>query len=62
MWSIIKRKISKKYHKIKTTEEMGIIVQKEYELLTKADYLKCVDSMKKWVRLCIKAKGGLIKY
>jgi hypothetical protein len=41
---------------------MGIAVQKEWELLIEADYLKCVDSMKKQVRLCIKAKGGPIKY
>jgi transposase len=62
LWAIIKRRISKKHHRIKTAEEMGIAVQKEWELLTEKDYLKCVDSMRKRVRLCIKAKGGLIKY
>ena len=62
LWSIIKRRISKKRHIIKTAEEMGIAVQKEWDSLTEADYLSCVDSMQERVKRCLRAKGGHIKY
>jgi len=62
VWAIIKRRISKKHHKIKTAEDMAVAVQKEWEALTVKDYIKSIDSMRKRVRSCIKAKGGPIKY
>jgi DDE superfamily endonuclease len=62
LWSIIKRRISKKWHIIKTAEEMAAAVQKEWNSLMEADYLNCVDSMQKRVKQCYKAKGGHIKY
>ena len=62
LWSIIKRRISRKRYIIKTAEEMGIAVQKEWDSLTEADYLSCVDSMQERVRRCLKARGGHIKY
>ena len=62
IWAIIKRRISRRRHKIKTAEEMGQAVQREWELLTEKDIQKCVDSMQKRVRQCIKNEGGSTKY
>jgi DDE superfamily endonuclease len=62
VWAIIKRRISRKRHKIKNTKDIVAAVKKEWEFLTVQDYIKCIDSMKKRVHLCIKAKGGPIKY
>ena len=62
IWAIIKRRISRRRHEIKTTEEMGRAVQKEWELLTNKDIRKCVDSMQKRVKRCAKNKRGPTKY
>ena len=62
VWAIIKRRISSKRHKIKSAEEMAIALKKEWESLTVQDYIKCIDSMWDRVRLCIKARGGPLKY
>jgi DDE superfamily endonuclease len=62
VWSIIKRRINRKRHRIHSKEEMIEAILKEWASLTTADYLKCIDSMEKRVKICILAEGGPIKY
>jgi DDE superfamily endonuclease len=38
VWAILKRRISRKRHKIKNTEDMAAAVKKEWEFLTVQDY------------------------
>jgi len=45
VWAIIKKRISRKRNTIRTAEEMSQAVLKEWEALTVADYIKCIDSM-----------------
>jgi len=61
VWTIIKKRISWKHYRIQTAEEMGQAILKEWEALMVADYIKCIDSMEKRVRLCQLAKGGPLK-
>jgi hypothetical protein len=62
LWKIQKDEVSKRRHRIKSVEEMGITLVEEWEEM-EADLLeKLARSLIKRMALCIKAKGGSIKY
>jgi transposase len=62
VWRIMKLRISKRRHRIRSIKEMERVLQEEWDKITPADYRRCISSMPKRIDLIYKNKGSSIKY
>jgi len=62
LWSILKRKISARRHKIRNIEEMQQVVQEEWAQLAREEVRKCTSNMHKRIAMVRKNKSGPTKY
>ena len=62
VWRILKLRISRLRHHIHNTEQMRNLLQQEWAKLRPKDFDACINSMTTRIALCLKAKGGPIKY
>ena len=59
---IMKLRISKRRHRIRSIQEMVRVLLEEWDKITPADYRRCISSMPKRIDLVCKNKGSSIKY
>jgi transposase len=62
VWRIMKLRISKKRHRIRSIKEMERVLLEEWDKITPTDYRRCISSMPKRIDLVCKNKGSFIKY
>jgi transposase len=62
LWKIVKDRIAKRRHRIKTIKEIGNTIVEEMSKFNSDLLKKLALSFEKRMDLCIKAKGGAIKY
>jgi len=62
LWSIIKQRISKRRHRIANIEELGQIIQEEWDKLDMGVIQKTIETMHRRCLAVIKARGGHTKY
>ena len=62
IWRIMKLRISKRRHRIRSIQEMERVLLEEWDKITPADYRRCISSMPKRIDLICKNKGSSIKY
>jgi hypothetical protein len=62
VWQIMKLRISKRRHHIRSIEEMEQVLREEWDRLTPDDWKNCVESMQRRCQAVIRARGGSIKW
>lgn len=62
IWHILKLRISRRRHYIHNADQMEQVLREEWARFPMSIIDKCIDSMEKRIKLCLKAKGGPIKY
>lgn len=62
LWYIIKRRISKRRHRIMDLKELGDIIKEEWDQIDREVIVKIISTMHKRCLACIKARGGHTKY
>jgi hypothetical protein len=62
IWRLIKLRISKRRHRIRSIKEMERVLLEEWDKITPKDYRWCISSMPKRIDLIYKNKDSSIKY
>lgn len=61
VWRIMKLRISKRRHRIRSIQEMERVLLEEWDKITPAEYRRDISSMPKRIDLVCKNKGSSIK-
>jgi transposase len=61
-WRLMKLRILKRRHRIRSVKEMERVLLEEWDRITPEDYRRCISSMPKRIDLIYKNKGSSIKY
>jgi len=56
VWRIIKLRISKRRHRIRSVQEMERVLLEEWDKITPADYRRCISSMPKRIDLVVRIR------